>query len=99
MFVVLARFQFSSIFNVLLPVLLLLFLSLFLVALTLQSWHCYSAFQLDSPKAEATLIHTHKINYINSVTLSPGFFLPNLVWVLFFSLCVCLHQNFFQLLT
>lgn len=87
MFVGLALFPFSSISNALLPVLLLLllllFLSLFLVALTLQSWHCYSAFQLDSPKAEATLICTHKLKYCNSVTLSPVFFLPD--WVSYFS--------------
>lgn len=78
MFVGLALFQFSSISNGLLPVLLLLlFLSLFLAALTLQSWHCYSAFQLNSPKAEATFICSHKINYINSNSHHfPGFFPP-----------------------
>lgn len=86
MFVVLAISQFSSISNVLLPVLLLLFLSLCLclAALTLQSWPSYSAFQLDSPKAEATLIRTHKLNYYNSINPLPRFFPPKFGLGLFF---------------
>lgn len=89
MFVGLALFQFSSISNVLLPVLLLLlFLSCCLDSPELALLLCLPAWLSKSwgytQDSFLTYAHTKQITLIQTVTLSPCFFLPNLVWVLFF---------------